>query len=380
MPIVSVIIPTHNGERTIQQTIESVLNQTLCSFELIVVDDGSTDSTLEVLSQVEDARLKVFSYHNPGVAASRNYGLAHASGEYAAFLDHDDLWTSDKREAQHRALQENPQAAVAYSLVSCIDETGRFLHRGSRIIADGDVYARLLPTDFLDSASNPLIRKHTVEQVGDFDESFASADDWDLFLRLAARYPFVCVPKVQILSREYPDSLSFDVERMEEAALAVCDSAFANAPSPLQHLKRASMGNLLKYLAARSLRGHPGRHRGLQATRFLWRAARYDPALLLTLAFVYTASVAAAMILLSRWMQALCPRWERLSSVNALLKHIRADPRRSSGLFRMGLVHRNTGVVTAPGSDSPLVQHEDSRTGEEGENSRRGIWQTLGRG
>jgi glycosyltransferase involved in cell wall biosynthesis len=364
MPIVSVIIPAHNGEMTIQQTIKSVLNQTLSSLELIVVDDGSTDSTLGVLSQVEDPRLKVFSYHNAGVAASRNRGLAHASGEYAAFLDHDDLWTSDKLEAQHTALQKNPQAAVAYSLVNCIDETGRFLHPGSRILASGNVYARLLLTDFLDTTSNPMIRKHAIEQVGGFDESFASADDWDLFLRLASKYPFVCVPRVQILYREYPDSLSFDVERMEEAALAVCDNAFASAPASLQHLKRASAGNLYKYLAVRALRGHPGRNRGLQATRFLSRAVRHDPALLLTLAFVYTGCVAAAMILLPRWVEVLYTRWERLSSVNALLKHIRGDPRRSSGLFHMGLVQRNTGTGTASGSGSSLIQHEDRMTEE----------------
>ena len=324
MPVISVIIAAFNSERTIQETVESVLNQTFSDLELIVIDDGSTDSTLEVLSRIEDPRLKVFSYPNAGVAASRNRGIARASGEYVAFLDHDDLWTPDKLEAQLRALQENPQAGVAYSLVHCIDEAGRFLHPGSRITASGDVYARLLVTDFLDTVSNPLIRKEALDQVGGFDESFASADDWDVLLRLAARYPFACVPAVQVLYREHPDSLSFDVSRMEAAALGVCERAFAEAPVHLRHLKRDSMGNLYKYLTARALRGHPSRQRGLQAAGFLWNAVRNDPRLLHTLAFVHTLCLIAAMTLLPpRWVHVLFARCKRLSNANYLLTHMR---------------------------------------------------------
>jgi glycosyltransferase involved in cell wall biosynthesis len=332
VPVVSVVIPTHNGERTIGQTIESVLNQTLANFELIVVDDGSTDSTLAMLSQIADPRLKVLSHPNEGVATSRNRGLAHASAEYVAFLDHDDLWTPDKLQAQYRALHENPRAAVAYSLVDCIDESGRYLHPGSRVTAQGDVYARLLLTDFLDTTSNPLIRRDALETVGGFDQSFACADDWDLLLRLASRYPFVCVPMVQVLYREHPDSLSFDVARMEEAVLGVFERAFADAPAHLQHLKRASRGNLYKFLAARSLRGRPSRRRGLVAARYLRAAVRNDRLLPLMPAFAYSMGIVALMILLPPRVQAKFARWERFPGANALLRHIRNDPRRSSGL------------------------------------------------
>jgi len=324
MPVISVVIAAFNSEKTIQETVESVLNQTFSDFELIVIDDGSTDSTLEVLSRIKDPRLKVFSYPNAGVAASRNRGIARASGEYVAFLDHDDLWTADKLEAQLRALQENPQAGVAYSLVHCIDEAGRFLHACSRITASGDVYARLLVTDFLDTVSNPLIRKEALDQVGGFEESFASADDWDILLRLAARYPFVCVPAVQVLYREHPDSLSFDVLRMEAAALGVCERAFAEAPLDLQHVKRDSMGNLYKYLTVKALTGHPSRQRALQAARFLWSAVQNDPRLLRTLALGQALCVIAAMTLLPpEWVRVLFARYQRLSNVNYLLTHMR---------------------------------------------------------
>jgi len=318
-----VVIAAFNSERIIQETIGSVLNQTFSDFELIVIDDGSTDSTLEVLLRIEDPRLKIFSYPNAGVAVSRNRGIAQATGEYVAFLDHDDLWTPDKLEAQLEALLESPQAGVAYSLVHRIDEAGRLLHPCSRITASGDVYARLLATDFLDTVSNPLIRKEALDQVGGFDESFAGADDWDLFLRLAASYPFVSVPAVQVLYRDRPDSLSSDVSSMEAAALGVCDRAFAEAPLDLQYLKRDSRGNLYKYLTVKALKGHPSRQRGLQAARFLWSAVRNDFHLLRTLAVGQALCLIAIMTLLPpEWVRALFAKHQILDA-SYLLKHIR---------------------------------------------------------
>jgi glycosyltransferase involved in cell wall biosynthesis len=325
-PLISVIIPTYNSERTIAQTVESVLNQSFSSLELIVVDDGSTDSTLTLLDQIADPRLAVHRYHQSGVAASRNRGLALAAGRFVAFLDHDDIWTPDKLEAQYEALQDHPQAAAAYSLVDCIDESGRFLHPGSRVTVSGDLYARLLLTDFVDTISNPLLRKHALEDVGGFNESTDGADDWDVLLRLAAKHPFVCVPRVQVLYREHPDSLSFDVSGMEDAILRVSERAFAAVPASFQHLKRVSLGNSYKYLTTRALRGHPSRRRGLLAARFLGTAVRRDPLLSLTPACAYSLVIIVAMILLPRFVRALTDRMERIPRANALLRHIHNDP------------------------------------------------------
>ncbi|HEY9859784.1 MAG TPA: glycosyltransferase family A protein, partial [Candidatus Obscuribacterales bacterium] len=96
MPLVSVIIPAYNAETTIQETVKSVLEQSLQDFELIIVNDGSTDNTLQVLDRISDPRIKVFSYPNAGAAVSRNRGFAQATGELIAFLDADDLWTPKK--------------------------------------------------------------------------------------------------------------------------------------------------------------------------------------------------------------------------------------------------------------------------------------------
>ncbi len=100
MPKISVIIPVYNAEETIKETLESVLSQTFSQFEIIVINDGSQDKTLEIVSRILDPRLKVLSYPNAGVSVSRNRGISQAAGEYVSFLDADDLWTPDKLETQ----------------------------------------------------------------------------------------------------------------------------------------------------------------------------------------------------------------------------------------------------------------------------------------
>jgi len=95
MPTISVVIPAYNSEKTIKETIDSVLNQTYSDLELIVVNDGSTDATLDVILTIDDSRIKVFSHPNSGAPVSRNRGLAESKGQYISFLDADDLWTPE---------------------------------------------------------------------------------------------------------------------------------------------------------------------------------------------------------------------------------------------------------------------------------------------
>lgn len=115
MPSVSVILPAYNAAASIGDSIAAALGQGLRDFELIVVDDGSTDATPEILRGLSDPRLKVLTQPNRGSYPARNAGIRAASGEFIAFLDADDLWTSDKLESQLTALRGQPQAGVAYS-------------------------------------------------------------------------------------------------------------------------------------------------------------------------------------------------------------------------------------------------------------------------
>jgi glycosyltransferase involved in cell wall biosynthesis len=307
MPLISVVIPAYNSEKTIQETIKSVLKQSFKNLELIVIDDGSKDSTFDIVSSFSDSRLRVFSYLNAGVSASRNRGLAKAAGEFISFLDADDLWTPDKLEAQLKALEANPQAAVAYSWTDYIDELGQFLYPGNHPTATGDVYSELLVNDFLENGSNPLIRREALRQVGGFDESLCGPEDWELFIRLAARYPFVVVPRSQVLYRMSTNSISFNLSRQEAQCLQVIERAFNQAPESLQHLKSLSMANLYQYLLFRGLTGPLERRTGLAAARCLWYAINYDPSILKRrsrLMLVVALKIIAALLLPSKQAQA----------------------------------------------------------------------------
>ncbi len=280
MSLISVVIPAFNGEKTIEATIQSVLQQTYSNFEIIVINDGSEDRTLELIKQINDSRLKVFSYTNAGLAASRNRGIKNAKGEFIAFLDADDLWTKDKLEKQLEALQNNPQAAVAYSWTDYIDEADNFLYPGCHIIANKNIYEQLLVKNILENGSNPLIRSSALVEIGGFDESLSKAEDWDLYLRLAAKYQFITVPSPQILYRLSANSMSASVWEQETQCLVVIERAFNQAPETLQHLRKNTLARLYEYLMFRILASKPTRQQFFQAAQYFWQMVRYDPSVL----------------------------------------------------------------------------------------------------
>ncbi len=326
MPLISVIIPVYNGEKTIRETIESVLSQTFTDFELIVINDGSQDATLQIVERIQDARLKVFSYPNSGQATSRNRGIARACGEYISFIDADDLWTPDKLEAQLKALQDNPQAAVAYSWTKCIDESGQFSRRGSHISDRGDVYAKLLLIDFIENGSNPLIRAQALTEVGEFDKSMVPSEDRDLWLRLAARYHFVAVPSPQILYRQSANSESANILRMEAASLRVIEQAFTQAPESLHHLKKHSLANIYKGLTFKTLEGLPSPQQGLTAARLLWYSIRNDPSLLQARVIWKVLLKIAAMVLLPpQQAQLLLTKFKKIFNTTTLLGYLQLE-------------------------------------------------------
>jgi glycosyltransferase involved in cell wall biosynthesis len=328
MPLISVIIPAYNAERTIKRTIESVLNQTFSDLELIIINDGSQDSTLEIVSKISDPRIKVFSYPNSGSNPTRNRGFSHSVGEFVAFLDADDLWTSDKLEAQLKALQTNPKAAVAYSWTDFIDESDKFLRQGSHLTENGNVFAKLLLTCFVVSGSNPLIRRQAFMDVGGFDESLVASQDFDLYLRLAARYEYVAVPFSQVLYRISTNSMCSNIRRQEATSVLVRERAFNQAPNSLpDSLKRHSIANFYKSIIHKLLNDPPNRQTGLESARLLWNAIRYDPELLrkkVIVKLLYKIVIFA--ILPPQQAQFLLNKFKNLSNINILRTYIRIDP------------------------------------------------------
>jgi glycosyltransferase involved in cell wall biosynthesis len=324
MPIISVVIPVYNGEKTIKETVDSVINQNFLDFELIIINDGSTDKTLEIISMIKDERLKVFSYPNAGLAASRNRGISLATGEYISFIDADDLWIPDKLESQLKVLQENPEAAVAYSWTDCIDESGKFLGKGSYLSFSGDVRANLLLSNFIDSGSNVLIRTEVLRKVGYFDESRKSCEDWDMWLRLAADYSFVAVSKPQVLYRMSTTSMSVNFLRMEAESMEVIEKICDRDPTYFAPLKRLSKGNIYKYLLFRSLNSYPNLQNTIISAKFFSQSVKYDSSLLITkVIWKIILKIVTQFLLPNQMAETIINQSKRLYNVDALLIYMR---------------------------------------------------------
>ena len=326
MPQISIIIPVYNGEKTIKETIESVLAQCFEDFEIIIINDGSEDSTLEVIANISDPRIQVFSYPNAGLSVSRNRGFDHSCGRYIAFLDSDDLWKPDKLSKQLKALHEHPQAAVAYSWTNFIDEFSNFVRIGSRVTITGNVYPNLLLGNFLESGSNALVCRHALAEVGGFDESLRAAEDWEIWLRLSQKYDFVAVPHPHVLYRLSTHSMSTNVLQQEVACVQVMEQAFSKAPASLQSLKRCSASNLYKYLTYRSLEGYPKRATSFLAIQYLWKAIGYSPNLLFSkISVKVLLKVVLIAILPPKKSYFLITKYKKIFNTSSLLGQIQVQ-------------------------------------------------------
>jgi len=198
IPEVSVIIPTYNRADLLPQAVESVLSQSYTDFELIVVDDGSTDSTQEVIS--EHRKLKYLFQENLGVSAARNQGIRMARGRYICFLDSDDLWLNDKLKEQIRLMRDHPEIRVSYTDEIWMRE-GKRVNPGKRHRKySGWILKRLLPLCLI-SPSSVMIERGVFAEVGLFDESLPVCEDYDLWLRIGSRMPIYLVEEPLIVKR-----------------------------------------------------------------------------------------------------------------------------------------------------------------------------------
>ena len=282
MTLISVIIPAYNAEKTIKKTVQSVLEQTLADFEVIVINDGSTDQTLGTLESIEDSRVHVFTFPNSGPQKSRNRGIEKAQGKYLAFLDADDLWTKDKLAEQLQVLQANPEAAMAYSWTNWIDEHDKVWRRGAHVSVSGNVAARLLLSDFIGSGSNPLLRTEVVQTLGGFDDDIVAGQDWEMWLRVASQYPVVAISKVHVLYRKLPTSSAWsnNVQRQEKGYRQVVAKTIRRSPETLEPLERRVLGNVYKSLTVDSVERAISAKQAPLAIKLTSQAVWYDPSLL----------------------------------------------------------------------------------------------------
>lgn len=258
MPKVSVVIAAYNSMRYLPQTLNTVLEQTFQDFEVIIVDDGSSDHIKAWAATLNQPKVKFFSQQNAGSAAARNTALSHATGEYIAFLDADDLWDQRKLETHVQALDANPEAGLAYSWVATIDEHDRSKGKVCENSESGDVLPRLIEHDIIECGSNPMIRRACFDRVGVFDTSFPYAQTWEMWLRIAIAYPFYCVPEPLVQYRFHPGNTSKKWQKMEANYQAIIEKVFAIAPPHYQSLKNRSYGFAYLRIAWKTLQNLDG--------------------------------------------------------------------------------------------------------------------------
>jgi glycosyltransferase involved in cell wall biosynthesis len=184
-PLVSVITPAYNAERYIAETIDSVLGQTYVNWELIVINDGSTDKTGEIARSYRDPRIRYIEQENRGIAKTRNRLLKESKGEYITFLDSDDIYLPQKVEEEADFLETHPEYAAAYcDLRYFFDKEPGKLYRHTYTFPSGDVFKELLKRQFITNTTL-MIRRLVIEKLGLFNEATREVEDWSYFLKMA---------------------------------------------------------------------------------------------------------------------------------------------------------------------------------------------------
>lgn len=257
-PRVTVIVPAYNIRPYIAAALTSLERQTLADFEALVVDDGSTDGTAEVVEPFcrRDGRFRLLRKANGGLSSARNWGLHHARADYIALLDGDDAYAPGKLEAHAALLDTHPEVAVVYSASRVMRDDGRLTgySLSGRPVHPDPVLA-LLCKNFVGHGSNAVFRRSLVEVVGAFDETLRSAEDMDFWLRVAAANlgGFWRDPRPLVHYRVRPGGLSFNVAQMQRSAEQVLEAAYRRTPERVQPILPTARAYQCRFLARLAL-------------------------------------------------------------------------------------------------------------------------------
>jgi glycosyltransferase involved in cell wall biosynthesis len=257
-PKVSVVIPAYNIRSYIEEALGSLERQSFKEFEALVVDDGSTDDTAELVKPFcqRDSRFQLLQKPNGGLSSARNYGIRHARGEYIALLDGDDVYEQDKLANHVAVLDRNPEVGVVYSASRAIRDDGRptFMVLSGKPIYSDPLLA-LLCKNFIGHGSNAVFRRSLFDEVGEFDETLRSSEDSDFWLRVAATQHWRFHREQQLLCRYRvrPSGLSFNVAQMQRSRERVIEAAYQRSPERVEPMLPTAYAYLYRYLARLSL-------------------------------------------------------------------------------------------------------------------------------
>lgn len=255
----TVVMPAYNAAAYLAQTIESVLSQTFTNFELLIIDDGSTDNTAIIAEdyQQKDKRVKLLIQSNQGVSATRNQGITSSNSEYIAFIDADDKWFPDKLALHYQHLEKNPDLGVSYAKVEFLTPDGKH----TRKIAQGRL-TKLQPQHFLYenptmTVSNLVVRRQIFEEIGCFDCNMNYSEDLDFLFRVAcSHWKIEGIDHVLLGYRTTQGGLSSQLDKMEQGWETLMAKARIIAPELVEKHYLKARSNHLRYLARRAFRLH----------------------------------------------------------------------------------------------------------------------------
>ena len=222
-PRVSVIIPTYNRAHVVDRAIRSVLGQTYQDFEIIVVDDGSTDNTEEVVKSFNDFRIRYIRHdENRGGSAARNTGIRAARGEFIAFLDSDDEWLREKLAKQMVLISTDQDCGAVYTNLLHFSNSG-----SAKVVMrnqpEGWILKDLLVSNVVGSTSSVVVKRECFSKAGLFDEKLPSCQDWDIWIRIARHYTFRRIPKPLVRYALHPNRISTNFEAVLRGHMAIME-------------------------------------------------------------------------------------------------------------------------------------------------------------
>ncbi|WP_254522233.1 glycosyltransferase family 2 protein [Natrinema caseinilyticum] len=218
MAQVSVVLPTYNRADIIDRAIESVLSQSYEDFELLIIDDCSTDRTVDVVKKYTDPRITLIRHdENKGGGAARNTGIQNAAGDYIAFIDSDDSWAPDKLEKQINRFENLAQdIGVVYTGIYVVEGDRKTPEKYSMI--SGDIFEKQLIKDHIPPTSAIMARTACFSEVGLFDVHLPARQDYDMWLRIAEEFNFEYVKeRLVTIYRDRTDRISGDIEKLVKA-------------------------------------------------------------------------------------------------------------------------------------------------------------------
>jgi glycosyltransferase involved in cell wall biosynthesis len=274
--IVSVIIPAYNAEKYLSETLESVLNQTFSDFELLIIDDGSTDRTAEIVSDYsrQDKRLKLVSQQNQGVSIARNRGIQLAQGEYLAFLDADDRWLPNKLAAHVEHFNNNLRLGISFGRVEFISFEGGSTNYLSNSRLDKINPEHLYYENLVVTPSNAVIRRSVFENTDGFDPNLYGTEDMELFFRIIYQgWKVEGIDDVLVNYRTNQAGVSSNLYRMEENWEKLNLKIQTYAPEFIKRHRQQADAFFLRYLARRTIRNRDSPKIGVD---FITRALKSD--------------------------------------------------------------------------------------------------------